>query len=322
MTRQLYLGIDTSNYKTSVAAVDDAGDLVFEKSELLEVAEGKLGLRQSEAFYQHSMRLPAYISELFESVSPDEIEAIGYSSRPRRVEGSYMPCFNAGINAALLLSASLGKQAYPFSHQEGHAAAIIPTEEADRCIFMHLSGGTTEFLLCDPDDKGYKMELVGGTKDISFGQLLDRFGVALGLQFPAGRYLDDMAYECVPFSGKMVLPKVKLDDCYFNLSGAEAKLIGFAKTKEAQDMAEVKHVCIELFEYIADILLRSSEELIKKHGIDKAYMAGGVASSKTVRKIIELSDNKHIVFGDPKYSGDNAVGIAELTHRIHSICDR
>lgn len=319
MARQLYLGIDTSNYKTSVAAVDNAGDLVFEKSELLEVAEGKLGLRQSEAFYQHSMRLPAYISELFDAVSPDEIEAIGYSSRPRRVEGSYMPCFNAGANASLVLSASLEKPAYAFSHQEGHAAAIIPAEEIDRCVFMHLSGGTTEFLLCEADDKGYKMELVGGTKDISFGQLLDRFGVALGLQFPAGRYLDDTAFRSIPFDGQKVLPKVKLDDCFFNLSGAESRLIGFAGSRDAQDTSNVENVCAELFQYVSDILMRSSEELVNKHGVDKVYMAGGVASSKTVRKIIELSGNRNIFFGDPKYSGDNAVGIAALTRRIHRI---
>ena len=54
----IYLGIDTSNYKTSLAAVDDGGSIVSEISEYLDVPEGKRGLRQSDAFFKHSNRLP------------------------------------------------------------------------------------------------------------------------------------------------------------------------------------------------------------------------------------------------------------------------
>ena len=55
---ELILGIDTSNYRTSVALVNDRGEILYNHRELLEVPEGKKGLRQSEAFFQHVMRLP------------------------------------------------------------------------------------------------------------------------------------------------------------------------------------------------------------------------------------------------------------------------
>ena len=184
VTDGFYLGIDTSNYKTSAAIVDSEGQIAAEVSEFLDVPEGKRGLRQSEAFFKHSCRLPDQIGSLFSEVDPALIKAAGVSDRPRRQEGSYMPCFLAGTNLARELRSALKIPVFSFSHQEGHAAAVIPG--SDPFLFMHLSGGTTEFLLARPDELGYDMKIAGGTKDISIGQLLDRFGVALSLVVMAG----------------------------------------------------------------------------------------------------------------------------------------
>ena len=123
--QDLYLGIDTSNYKTSIAVIDSSNDTVFAKSEYLEVPEGKRGLRQSEAFFRHSNRLPEYIEEMCSCVRASSIKAVGVSSRPRRVEGSYMPCFISGVNAAREISQVLGIPLHQFSHQEDHAAAVL-----------------------------------------------------------------------------------------------------------------------------------------------------------------------------------------------------
>ena len=318
---RLFLGIDTSNYKTSLAVIDDSASIVFEKSELLEVKPGSRGLRQSEAFYQHSMRLPGYIEEALDAVPASDIKAIGYSARPRRQQGSYMPCFNAGINTAKTLSAALSLPAYSFSHQEGHAAAIIPQDETGLLVFMHLSGGTTEFLLCELDDKGYGMEIAGGTKDISFGQLLDRAGVALGYPFPAGRYLDEIALEHIEGdpSKPIGFPRIRIDDGYFNLSGPETKLLKYIEEQglSADDPGALAPAISELFRYIADILSSSAWYLSEKHGIKRIYMAGGVASSAAIRKLIGNISGLDIRFGDPVLSGDNAVGIAKLAKRIH-----
>jgi N6-L-threonylcarbamoyladenine synthase len=97
---KVFLGIDTSNYRTSAAMIDADGSILAQKAVLLDVPEGKRGLRQSEAFFMHSNRLPDYIGELFGSVDPSDIKAVGVSERPRRIEGSYMPCFLAGVNAS------------------------------------------------------------------------------------------------------------------------------------------------------------------------------------------------------------------------------
>jgi len=321
----LYLGIDTSNYRTSAAIVDAEGMILSQKAVLLDVPEGKRGLRQSDAFFMHSNRLPGYIEELFGSYDPACIKAVGVSERPRRIEGSYMPCFLAGVNAAREIASALKIPAFGFSHQEGHAAAVLESKGSKpvaRTLLFHLSGGTTEALLCTPDKNGYCMEIVGGTKDISAGQLLDRFGVAVGLPFPSGGYLDDIAYEVLKESGfdsrkapkTVVLPKIKTDNGYFNLSGAETRLMRYA---DDQSNIPVSDVTADIFMTLSKLLIKEAEYLSERYQAQDICMAGGVASSRTFRAIAQKSCDGGIRFGAPELSGDNAAGTALLAKRVY-----
>lgn len=326
--KELFLGIDTSNYKTSVAIVDETGAVCAEKSELLDVPVGKRGLRQSEAFFMHSNRLPDYLCELFNGFDLSMIKAAGVSERPRRVNGSYMPCFLAGINASTLTANVLNIPLYRFSHQEGHAAAVLEgpgMSIEDETLFFHLSGGTTEMLLCRPDPIGYFMEIAGGTLDISIGQLFDRFGVAAGFSFPAGRFLDDTAYkvlEAADFEVKslkahVLMPKISVKDGYFNLSGAETKLMKYIESGACREDEALADTSAELFIKISSLLLEEASYLCDKYGVSKVIMAGGVSSSKTIRRLLSNCKRPVILFGDHTLSGDNAVGIARLAKRTH-----
>ena len=309
---KLSIGIDTSNYKTSIAVIDDNSNIVYNRSEYLEVKQGERGLRQSTAFFMQSNNLPVFVQDMFSYINPEDVNVIGVSSRPRRVEGSYMPCFLAGCNLATELGAVLRVPVLKFSHQEGHAAAIIETADItsdDRCIFYHLSGGTTEFLLCDKDEYGYSTEIVGGTKDISFGQLLDRLGVQMGYKFPSGMYLDEIAYSNIASNMTVDVPEINIIDGYFNLSGIETKL---SRAIERADEHTCQMYISKLFSRIANVLDESAAYLSNKYQVSKVYMAGGVASSRTIRKLIT---NDNIIFGKPEFSGDNAVGIAILAER-------
>lgn len=323
---KLYLGIDTSNYKTSVSVVDENSNILFNRSEFLNVKAGEKGLRQSDAFFMHSNKLPEFINDVFSIVDPRAIASIGVSTRPRRVEGSYMPCFLAGYNLARELGSALNIPVYQFSHQEGHAAAVMseqPTLFEQNTILFHLSGGTTEYLVCTPDEYGFSMEIVGGTKDISYGQLLDRIGVKMGLPFPSGRYLDDIALNCDITSAannrisqaKQLISKPRQEDCYFNLSGLETKLSRYLDN--LPEDIEINLMIRYLFDMIADMLLQSAYELRDKYNIDTVLMAGGVSASKYIRNRIKESVNTDsIIFCAPELSGDNAVGVAVLSQRM------
>ena len=221
----MYLGIDTSNYTTSAAAFDGRDGV--NRSRLLDVAPGQLGLRQSDALFSHVKRLPVLMEQLFSAVSPGEIQAVAVSTRPRAVEGSYMPCFLAGVAVAKSLAAALGVPCHEVSHQQGHVAAALWS--AGRMDLMdkphlawHLSGGTTELLSITPEGKNVRAEKIGGTSDISAGQIMDRTGKLLALPFPAGKALDQLSQgvDVKPF-------RVKTQGLTFSLSGLENQVAAF-----------------------------------------------------------------------------------------------
>ena len=185
-----FLGIDTSNYTTSVAIYNKCGEVVSIKK-ILTVKDGKIGLRQSDAVFQHVKEIPSKIEELF-SKAEETPSAIGVSKSPRDEIGSYMPCFEVGVAVARSIAAALKVPLYTFSHQRGHiVAALYSANKIDllkeKFLAFHVSGGTTEAILVTPDDENIiKCEIVAKTLDLNAGQVIDRVGNMLGLPFPSG----------------------------------------------------------------------------------------------------------------------------------------
>ena len=220
------VGFDTSNYTTSIACFDGIGG--ENCSQLLPVKQGELGLRQADAVFAHIKSLPELAGRLFSHIQPENIRAVGVSTRPRAVEGSYMPCFMVGYSHAKMLADALQVPLVEVSHQQGHVAASLWS--AGRLDLMdqphlawHLSGGTTELLLVEPDGMNVRCTRIGGTTDISAGQLIDRTGVMLDLPFPAGKHLDTLSK-----TAEMIeVFKVKCPDLEFSLSGVQNKVQEF-----------------------------------------------------------------------------------------------
>ena len=298
------LGFDTSNYTTSIAAFN--GETGKNCSRLLDVRPGELGLRQSDALFSHIQRLPELADRLFADVDAREIAAVGVSTRPRAVEGSYMPCFLAGVSQAKVLANALHVPLFEFSHQQGHiAAACWSAERMDLLdrphLAWHLSGGTTELLLVEPDGLELKARRIGGTTDLSAGQLIDRTGQMLELGFPAGKALDRLSAD----SDSGDLFRVRVQDGEFSLSGVQNKLREyFDKTG---DPAATARYCLRS---VVHAVRKATKQALDAHpGLDIVF-SGGVSSNSLLR-----SACPEAVFCPPQYSTDNAMGIAVLAWR-------
>ncbi len=301
------LGFDTSNYTTSAAVFGNG--TAENRGKLLTVPEGALGLRQSEALFQHVKRLHLMVEQLRADGAVGQIAAVGASTRPREVEGSYMPCFLVGEGEGRALSAALGAPFYPCSHQQGHVAAAAWSAGREDLLdkphlAWHLSGGTTELLRVEPEGHTVRAEVVGGTSDIAAGQLVDRAGVLLGLPFPAGKALDALYPEADDTS----FFRVKLNDLAFSLSGMENKVRGLLEKGEKP--ANIARFVIDT---IMDVLLRATREARKRWPGLPVLCSGGVASNRQIRDAMEKSCGA--VFAQPQYATDNALGVAILTHR-------
>ena len=202
MNKSYFLGVDTSNYTTSLAVVDEKGSLVAENRRALQVAQGKKGLRQSEALFLHIQNLPKILGDITRSLPgwKKNLRAIAVSTKPRPLEGSYMPVFIPGKSLGLSLASLLEIPYYSLSHQENHLWAGLHSAKgpkSNRFLALHLSGGTSECLDVSLTEKEFRfnVEVIGGSNDINAGQFIDRVGVALGLPFPAGPHLEQLALE-------------------------------------------------------------------------------------------------------------------------------
>ena len=299
------VGFDTSNYTTSIAYFD--GQAGINCSKLLPVKQGELGLRQSDAVFAHMKGLPELSGRLFSNLEDVQISAVGVSTRPRAVEGSYMPCFLVGYSHAKMLSDLLGVPLFTVSHQQGHVAASLWS--AGRLDLMdkphlawHLSGGTTELLLVEPIEKNVRCTRIGGSTDIAVGQLIDRTGFLLDLPFPSGKYLDELSKDAVGTD----LFKVKCPDMEFSISGLQNKVEKYHTGNNAETAAYALRC-------VAYAVRKATENARKQYpGLDVVF-SGGVASNSLLRE--ELKDLNPI-FCEPKYSTDNAMGVAVLTHRL------
>lgn len=308
MKTEVFLGLDTSNYTTSVAVFDGLEGVNLGK--LLSVPEGALGLRQSDALFQHVKCLPELFHALQEHHCLGKICAIAASTQPRAVEGSYMPCFLAGEGQGRVLADILHVPFYAVSHQQGHlAAAAWSAGRMDLLdqpfLAWHLSGGTTELLHVSPDGVNLKVEKLGGTSDISAGQLIDRTGVLLGLAFPAGKALDALAME----SSREERFAVKLNDLTFSLSGMENKSKEMAERGEKK--ANIAHFVLNT---VSDVVRRATLAAQKRYPELPVLCSGGVASNTRLRQV--LTQSCGAVFAEPCFSTDNAMGVAILASRL------
>jgi len=303
----LALGLDTSNYTTSVAVFDGREGVNCGK--LLEVRPGELGLRQSDALFQHVRNLPELFNCLNGRCQLDQVQAVGASTQPREVEGSYMPCFLAGTSQARVLADCFGVPFYAHSHQQGHlAAAAWSAGRMDLLdkpfLAWHLSGGTTELLLAEPAGSSVTARQIGGTSDISAGQLIDRTGVRLGLQFPAGKALDAL-YDPEEKSKGF---RVKLDGFRFSLSGMENKMQAMAQAGEKEGK-----IAAFVLDTITQTVVRVTAMAQEQWPGLPVLCSGGVASNRQLRG--ELERQCGAIFAQPQYATDNAVGTAILTWR-------
>jgi len=301
------LGFDTSNYTTSAAVFGNG--TAENRGKLLTVPEGALGLRQSEALFQHVKRLHLMVAGLRADGAIGQIAAVGASTRPREVEDSYMPCFLVGEGEGRALAAALGVPFYPCSHQQGHVAAAAWSAGREDLLdrphlAWHLSGGTTELLRVEPEGHTVRAEVVGGTSDIAAGQLVDRAGVMLGLPFPAGRALDAL----YPEADRRLEYRVKLKDLTFSLSGMENKVKQLLE--QGEKPANIVRFAIDT---IMNVLLRATAEAQRRWPGLPVLCSGGVASNRQIRAAMEKVCGA--VFAQPQYAADNALGVAILAHR-------
>lgn len=308
MKELVVLGIDTSNYTTSVAILTCDGRLLANLKRPLPVKPGERGLRQSDAVFAHTVNIPELMKEAAEILADKTVIAVGVSATPRNEKGSYMPCFLTGVACAESISAALGVKLYKFSHQCGHIMAAVYSAGDEELLgrdfgAFHISGGTTELVRVHPKSQGFNTEIIGGTSDLNAGQVIDRIGVFLGMDFPAGPALEKAA---LTNESKIPHKKVSIKDMTISLSGLENMAI-----KLYRDTGDVALTAAFVFDHIGRSISAMLEVYAERYGDSRVVCAGGVMCNSIIKHM--LSERFDVCFAEPSMSADNAVGIAVLT---------
>jgi N6-L-threonylcarbamoyladenine synthase len=318
---KMYLGIDTSNYTSSIAVVDSHGNIVYREEILLDVRNNNCGLRQSDAYYKHTFNLPMMIESMSDRIELSEIASIGISVKPRPYISSYMPVFMAAYNTASVISSLQGNDLRYYTHQDGHFFASIMDSNIESfrgCnnLCIHLSGGTTEFIKYRIDDNKISSEILLSSLDISFGQLIDRIGVASKLSFPCGKEMDRISSECREDVKTFFRPTIRNKG--INISGLENKF-----KKMIEDGNDVSFVYKSIFHNISEALVYLIHELLENYEFENIVFVGGVSSNSVIMEKVGSQDfgKSKIIFGKKENLRDNAAGIAYMNYLGVEYCD-
>ena len=312
----LILGLDTSNYATSMAVLDtDAMRLQYDIKRFLPVRAGQLGLRQSDAVFHHTQALPQLLEEVSRRVPLGEIAAVGVSARPRPVEGSYMPCFTTGVAFADALAAFKGLPLVQTTHQQGHIAAALfacgdPQLFEQEALVFHVSGGTTDLLRCRGSQV---LGQLGTSSDLYAGQAVDRIGVRLGFPFPAGAELSRLALAC---SEPVAVPRVSVRGCSCSLSGLENQCNALLEAGRSPQYV-AKYCLLAVARTLEKMMLAALEQYPGR----PVVFAGGVMSSPVVRQYMQQRYPASR-FVEGKFASDNAIGVSVIAAKECMACPK
>ncbi len=309
------LAIDTSADETSVSVVEGRKVLsnVIYSQILIHKKWG--GIYPSLAKRAHEERIDMVVEEALKKIGIDAIDAVAVTQGP-----GLAVALEVGIRKAKKLAADYGKKLISVNHLEGHLySPFVQNSKGNPKLdikFPYLglviSGGHTEFVMM----KDYlKYEVIGSTLDDAAGEALDKAGKLMGLGYPAGPVIERLAAE-VGNVDKYHFPRpmLKNPDLNFSFSGLKTSFYYFVKDlSEKEKNADLKNLVSSFQQAVFDTLLMKTSKAIKKTGINKLLVGGGVSANLYLRTRLRnllKHEGGEVLFPSYKYlTGDNAAMI-------------
>lgn len=219
-----------------------------------------------------------------------------------------MPAFRAAEAFGVAAARTAGAEFYPLSHQHAHiGAALIGNALAGDFLVLHVSGGTTDVIRATTE-RGIIREIegLGETSDLSAGQLIDRTGVHLGLPFPAGPALEELAEGAEP-----LFLKSSVNGLSASFSGAEAEVLRMIARGEQPNA-----IAAGVLRCIANTLEKLIRRAREESGVFPVLLVGGVMQNSQIRA--RLSHRvKGLYFAEKHLSPDNACGLAVQARNLY-----
>jgi len=304
------LGIETSCDETAAAIVSDGRYL---RSEVIasqaQVHEQFGGVVPEVAARAHVTAMTRVVEETLHAAAMTwaDVDAIAVTCGP-----GLLGALLVGVSAAKGYSLALGKPLIAVHHIAGHiAAAFIETDVSPPVLALVVSGGHTELIKVSENFRFYKL---GGTKDDAAGEAYDKVGRLLGLTYPGGPKVDELALEGNP--QVYAFPRAMMaDDCFdFSFSGLKSSVYNeVAKRHQRGETIVVADVCASFQQAVVTVLVEKTARAVSQTGLSTVVVAGGVAANRGLRAALSEraeTDGFRVHFPPIALCTDNAAMIA------------
>jgi N6-L-threonylcarbamoyladenine synthase len=307
------LGIESSCDETAAAVIEGTDETVTLLSNVVASSlalHAKTGgvIPENAAREQLKFILPV-IHEAIQTAgtSFEELDAIAVTYGPGLI-GSLL----VGVETAKTLALVLDKPLIPVNHMVGHIYAnfIDQNEITFPLLALVVSGGHTDLLLMKQHED---LQLLGGTRDDAAGEAFDKIGRLLGLPYPAGPMMENLAKEGDPKRFRFPRPLIGSDDFEFSFSGLKTAVLREVQKQKSLDDQTVKDLARATQDAIIDVLTKKTLKAAKKYNVQSILLSGGVAANETLRNAFSTASSQlSIKFFAPEKSlcTDNAAMIA------------
>jgi N6-L-threonylcarbamoyladenine synthase len=297
------LAIETSCDDTSVAIVENGIPLSnVVSSQLVHQKYGGVVPEMASREHQKNILYVAEAALQKAGFKMNQMNAIAFTQGPG-LPGSLM----VGANFAKGLALGLQKPLIAVNHMEAHILSLLIGNHIPSFPFLCLvvSGGHTMLVLVK---KWNDMSILGTTKDDAVGEAFDKCAKILGLGYPGGKQIDDLAKTGNP--NKFPFPTGHLSGYDFSYSGVKTAFLYFVQNKEKEWLEKEKpNICASIQQALLKPLIEKLKNAIAETGVNQIGMAGGVAANSSLRLQIQnlgREMNCEVYIPDFQYCTDNA----------------
>ncbi len=288
------LGIESTAHTAALGIINEKGEILADARDMYKTKKG--GLIPLEVAKHHNKVFPELLKEVLKNIDAKDIDIISFSQGP-----GLSPCLLEGMRFAKDLSKKLNVPLIPVNHLIAHLEIGRLFSKAKDPIFILATGANTQIISLEGD----RYRITGESMDIGIGNALDKFGRKIGLGFPAGPKIEELAkkgeYIELPYT-------VKGQDLVF------AGLVTEAINKYKKGI-KMEDLCYSLQETAFAMLCEVTERAMAHCGKKEALLIGGVAANKRLMKMLDImcKERNAKFYSVPlKYSGDNAIMIGWL----------
>ena len=300
----IIMGIESSCDETSVAIVKNGREVLSNViNSQIKIHEEYGGVVPEIASRCHTEVINQIMKEALKEANCtlDDIDAIAVTQGPGLV-GALL----VGVSYAKGLSFVTGKPLIPVNHIEGHIAGnyLSHSELKPPFLCLIVSGGHTHLVKVDEYNK---FEVLGKTRDDAIGEAFDKVARVVGLGYPGGPKVDNLAKEGSP---NINLPVTHFDNLDFSFSGIKTAVINLNHKDPNINKADL---CASFEKAVTEMLISNVKKALKEYKEDKIVIAGGVSRNSYIRSEFDKLANEmkiKVYYPEPILCTDNAAMIA------------